>query len=28
VRVVRGAADFDPMMPEFVTAFLTHAWGS
>jgi 8-oxo-dGTP pyrophosphatase MutT (NUDIX family) len=27
VRIVRGAADFDPMMPEFVTAFLTHVWG-
>jgi hypothetical protein len=26
VRVVRGPADFDPMMPEFVTAFLTHTW--
>jgi 8-oxo-dGTP pyrophosphatase MutT (NUDIX family) len=28
VRIVRGAADFDPMMPEFVTAFLTHMWRS
>jgi 8-oxo-dGTP pyrophosphatase MutT (NUDIX family) len=28
VRIVRGAADFDPMMPEFVTAFLTHVWNS
>ena len=26
-RVVRGPADFDPMMPPFVTAFLTHVWG-
>jgi hypothetical protein len=23
---VRGSADFDPMMPVFVTAFLTHLW--
>jgi 8-oxo-dGTP pyrophosphatase MutT (NUDIX family) len=27
VRIVRGPADFDPMMPDFVTAFLTHVWG-
>jgi hypothetical protein len=27
VRIVRGPADFDPMMPPFVTAFLTHVWG-
>ena len=26
VRIVRGPADFDPMMPPFVTAFLTHVW--
>jgi 8-oxo-dGTP pyrophosphatase MutT (NUDIX family) len=28
VRVVRGPADFDPMMPPFVTAFLTHVWSA
>jgi hypothetical protein len=27
VRDVRGPADFDPMMPPFVTAFLMHVWG-
>jgi 8-oxo-dGTP pyrophosphatase MutT (NUDIX family) len=27
IRVVRGPADFDPMMPSFVTAFLSHAFG-
>jgi 8-oxo-dGTP pyrophosphatase MutT (NUDIX family) len=26
IRIVRGPADFDPMMPPFVTAFLRHAW--
>jgi len=26
VRIVRGPADIDPMMPDFVTAFLAHAW--
>jgi 8-oxo-dGTP pyrophosphatase MutT (NUDIX family) len=26
IRIVRGAADLDPMMPEFVTTFLAHAW--
>jgi 8-oxo-dGTP pyrophosphatase MutT (NUDIX family) len=26
VRIVRGPADFDPMMPAFVTAFLSHVW--
>jgi 8-oxo-dGTP pyrophosphatase MutT (NUDIX family) len=26
VRIVRANADFDPMMPVFVTAFLTHLW--
>ena len=25
IRIVR-APDFDPMMPPFVTAFLTHVW--
>jgi len=28
VRVVRSAADFDPMMPSFVTAFLAHVWST
>jgi hypothetical protein len=27
IRIVRGPADFDPMMPPFVTAFLSHAFG-
>jgi 8-oxo-dGTP pyrophosphatase MutT (NUDIX family) len=26
IRIVRGPADFDPMIPPFVTAFLWHAW--
>ena len=26
VRVVRGPADLDPMMPLTVTTFLTHIW--
>ncbi len=26
VRLVRSLADFDPAMPRFVTAFLTHYW--
>ena len=26
VRIVNSPADFDPMMPPFVTAFLTHVW--
>lgn len=26
IRIVRAPCDFDPMMPDFVTAFLTHAW--
>lgn len=26
IRIVRGPADLDPMMPEFVTAFLAHVW--
>jgi 8-oxo-dGTP pyrophosphatase MutT (NUDIX family) len=28
VRIVRGPADFDPMMPPFVMAFLTHVWNA
>ena len=28
IRIVRNAADFDPMMPPFITAFLTHFWRS
>jgi len=27
IRIVRGPADFDPMMPDFVTAFLRQVWG-
>jgi 8-oxo-dGTP pyrophosphatase MutT (NUDIX family) len=27
IRIVRSARDFDPMMPEFVTAYLSHVWG-
>lgn len=26
IRMVRSPADFDPAMPPFVTAFLTHIW--
>jgi 8-oxo-dGTP pyrophosphatase MutT (NUDIX family) len=26
IRIVRSPADFDPMMPAFVTAFLRHMW--
>jgi 8-oxo-dGTP pyrophosphatase MutT (NUDIX family) len=26
IRILRSAADFDPAMPRFVTAFLTHCW--
>ena len=26
IRIVRGRADLDPMMPPFVTAFLEHQW--
>jgi 8-oxo-dGTP pyrophosphatase MutT (NUDIX family) len=26
IRLVRSPADFDPAMPRFVTAFLTHYW--
>lgn len=28
IRIVRGAADLDPMMPPFVTAFLAEMWRS
>jgi hypothetical protein len=28
IRIARGPADFDPMMPEFITDFLTHMWSS
>jgi len=28
IRIVRSAADLDPMMPDFVTAFLNHAWAT
>jgi hypothetical protein len=24
--IVRSPADFDPAMPEFVTAYLSHVW--
>ena len=27
IRIVRSVADFDPRMPGFVTAYLSHAWG-
>ena len=26
IRIARGPADLDPMMPNFVSAFLTHMW--
>jgi 8-oxo-dGTP pyrophosphatase MutT (NUDIX family) len=26
IRIARGPADLDPMMPPFVSAFLTHVW--
>jgi 8-oxo-dGTP pyrophosphatase MutT (NUDIX family) len=26
IRIVRGPADLDPMMPPFIRAFLTHVW--
>jgi 8-oxo-dGTP pyrophosphatase MutT (NUDIX family) len=26
IRIARGPADFDPMMPAFITDFLTHMW--
>lgn len=28
IRIVRGPADLDPMMPEFIVDFLTHVWNS
>jgi hypothetical protein len=28
VRIVRGPADFDPMMPPFLTVFLAQALGN
>jgi 8-oxo-dGTP pyrophosphatase MutT (NUDIX family) len=28
IRVVRSAADFDPKMPQFITAYLSHMWGA
>jgi hypothetical protein len=28
IRIVRGPADIDSMMPEFVKAFLQHAWAA
>jgi 8-oxo-dGTP pyrophosphatase MutT (NUDIX family) len=28
VRIVRGPQDFDPMMPDFVRAFLNSAWAA
>ena len=28
IRVVRGPDDFDPMMPPFIPAFLTHVWAA
>ena len=27
-RIVRSSSDFDPAMPRFVTAFLTHFFGA
>lgn len=26
IRIARGPADLDPMMPDFITAFLRHRW--
>jgi len=26
IRIARGPADLDPMMPPYITAFLTHVW--
>jgi 8-oxo-dGTP pyrophosphatase MutT (NUDIX family) len=26
IRILRSAADFDPAMPRYITAFLTHCW--
>jgi hypothetical protein len=28
IRIVRSAADLDPEMPSFVTAYLMHVWGA
>lgn len=28
IHIVHAPCDFDPMMPDFVTAFLTHVWRS
>ena len=28
IRIVRGPADLDPMMPEFVRAYLAHVWAT
>ena len=28
IRIVRSVADFDPQMPRFVTAYLSHVWGA
>jgi 8-oxo-dGTP pyrophosphatase MutT (NUDIX family) len=28
LRIVRGPADFDPRMPEFLRTYLTHVWNS
>jgi 8-oxo-dGTP pyrophosphatase MutT (NUDIX family) len=28
IRIVRGPADLDPMMPSFITAFLAHIWST
>jgi len=28
IRVARGPADLDPMMPPYISAFLTHVWGA
>jgi hypothetical protein len=28
IRIIAGPGDFDPNMPPFVTAFLTHAWSA
>jgi hypothetical protein len=27
VRIVRSPEDFDPAMPDFVTAYLSYVWG-
>lgn len=28
IRIVRSGRDFDPMMPDFVTAYLSHVWAA